>query len=118
MNEKSTLLNQLRIDRTAASETSRPALLRSRVLWGSLGGVIVVAALVTSWFVFADTGAVPVHAVIAKALASEGSAGGGSPLLDASGYVTPRLEVVIASNIIDKVISVPIEEGEHVKKGQ
>ena len=74
MNEKSTLLNQLRIDRTGSAP---PPARRPVVLWGAIGGIVVVAALAASWFAFASSGEVPVHAVIAKAIAHRRHPGGG-----------------------------------------
>jgi RND family efflux transporter MFP subunit len=112
MNEKATLLNQLRIDRT----TSNPPPKRT-LLWASIAGAVVVAGLLVSWFVFAASNEIPVHAATAKAIASDAPSIGGS-ILDASGYVTPRFEATVSSNIIDRVISVPVEEGQHVEKGQ
>jgi len=40
------------------------------------------------------------------------------PVLDATGYVTARLEATVSSQITGKLADVYIEEGEQVKKGQ
>ena len=39
-------------------------------------------------------------------------------VLDATGYVTPRLQATVSSQITGKLEGVYIEEGDHVKKGQ
>ena len=44
--------------------------------------------------------------------------GGGKTLLNASGYVTTRLEATVSSKITGKVIEILVEEGMKVEKGQ
>lgn len=107
MADKSSLLNQMRIDR---SHDNDPEPRLPRWIWGLVAVVIAVA--VASWFFFSGPGGIPVHAVVATAAAG-GSAHGGS-LLDASGYVVARREATVSSKITGKVREVMIEEGQHV----
>jgi RND family efflux transporter MFP subunit len=48
----------------------------------------------------------------------EASAGGAATVLNASGYVTPRLRATVSSKITGKVVEVLIEEGKSVTEGQ
>ena len=110
MDDKSALLNQLRIDRGSESApTGTPK------IWVT-AAVIVVAAGVTVWWWMRPT-AVPVHVVAAQALAQGGSVGAGS-ILDASGYVVARRQAAVASKITDRMVELDIEEGDRVKAGQ
>src|SRR5271155_1287824 len=111
MDDKSTLLNQLRIDRSHA-----PAPTPKLGIWlGSGVGVVAAAALGVWWWM--RPGAVPVHLVAATAIAGEGAAAAGS-ILDASGYVVARRQATVASKITAKMVELDIEEGDHVKAGQ
>src|SRR5579863_354646 len=89
MDDKSALLNQLRIDRGNA-----PASAPKLWIWlGSGVGVVAAAALGLWWWTRPD--AVPVHLVAATAIAGEGAAAAGS-ILDASGYVVARRQATVA----------------------
>ena len=48
----------------------------------------------------------------------EAGAGGAATVLNASGYVTPRLRATVSSKITGKVVEVLIEEGKTVTEGQ
>ena len=48
----------------------------------------------------------------------EAGAGGAATVLNASGYVTPRLRATVSSKITGKVVEVLIEEGKSVTEGQ
>jgi RND family efflux transporter MFP subunit len=113
MNDKSALLNQLRIDR--ATETERSG--RARPGWA----LVVVAVFVMSsgaaaWFWHAAA-AIPVHAVAALPVGPAAVPGAGS-VLDASGYVVARRLATVSSKITGRMVELDIEEGEHVKAGQ
>jgi multidrug efflux pump subunit AcrA (membrane-fusion protein) len=110
MDDKSTLLNQLRIDRGGASAPSG----RGRIWLGVAAAIVAAAALVAWWWL--RPGAVPVHLATAQALA--GGAGAAGSILDASGYVVPRRQATVASKITAKMVELDIEEGDHVKAGQ
>jgi RND family efflux transporter MFP subunit len=111
MDDKTALLNQLRIDRGGA-----PAPSGNGRIW--LGAVVLIAGLaaLAAWW-WTRPGAIPVHVVTARAIAGDGAAAGGS-VLDASGYVVARRQATVASKITAKMVELDIEEGDHVKAGQ
>ncbi len=111
MDDKTALLNQLRIDRS-----SEPAPSRKGWIWaGGALGVAAAAALAAWWWM--RPSAIPVHVVTAQAIAGSGAAAAGS-ILDASGYVVARRQATVASKITAKMVELNIEEGDHVKAGQ
>jgi len=109
MDDKSALLNQLRIDRGVQSAPSRAGR-----LW--LAGIVTVFSIgaVAAWF-WTRPGAVRVHSASAQPIAGGASA---SSILDASGYVVARRQATVASKITAKMVELDIEEGDHVKAGQ
>src|SRR5580693_7744149 len=111
MDDKSALLNQLRIDRGGAQESSGKGW-----IWLSVAAAIVVGVGLAVWW-WTRPGAVPVHLVAAQAIAGEGAAAAGS-ILDASGYVVARRQATVASKITAKMVELDIEEGDRVKAGQ
>ena len=111
MDDKSALLNQLRIDRS--SESAPP---RARWILPAAAGVVVVAAGIAIWW-WSRPAIVAVHAATAQAITGEGPAAAGS-ILDASGYVVARRQATVASKITAKMVELDIEEGDHVKEGQ
>ncbi len=111
MDDKSALLNQLRIDRS-----SEPPPSRKGWIWAAIGLAVVAAGALAAWW-WTRPGAVPVHVVAAQAIAGDGAAAAGS-ILDASGYVVARRQATVASKITAKMVDLDIEEGDHVKAGQ
>src|SRR5580704_15549270 len=111
MDDKSALLNQLRIDRGGAQESSGKGW-----IWLSVAAAIVVGVGLAVWW-WTRPGAVPVRVVAAQAIAGEGAAAAGS-ILDASGYVVARREAAVASKITGKMVELNIEEGDRVTAGQ
>ncbi|MEP6884099.1 MAG: efflux RND transporter periplasmic adaptor subunit [Gammaproteobacteria bacterium] len=111
MDDKSALLNQLRIDRG-----SEPAPSHRGWIWASAALGIAAAAALAAWW-WMSPGVVPVHVVTAQAIAGSGAAAAGS-ILDASGYVVARRQATVASKITAKMVELNIEEGDHVKAGQ
>jgi RND family efflux transporter MFP subunit len=112
MDEKSSLLNQLRIERKDISP-SPPR----RKLWWLLGAALVVSiALGIGFTVFATRG-VPVRAVAVVAAPVTGSSASNS-ILDATGYVVARRQATVSAKITGKVIEVLIEEGQRVAQNQ
>ncbi|HMD75119.1 MAG TPA: efflux RND transporter periplasmic adaptor subunit, partial [Steroidobacteraceae bacterium] len=111
MDDKSALLNQLRIDRGAESAPNTG--LRIGI---ASAAVALLAALVAAWL-WSRPAAVAVHVAVAEPIA------GGTPtiagsILDASGYVVARRQATVSSKITDKMVELDIEEGDHVKAGQ
>jgi RND family efflux transporter MFP subunit len=113
--DKSSLLNQLRIDRTV------PETRGSGVRWWLLGGAVALVALaIGGWFFIARPSGVAVHVAVARAAATAAADGpaAGASLLDASGYVVALRQATVSGKIIDRVSEVLIEAGQHVQKDE
>jgi RND family efflux transporter MFP subunit len=117
MDDKAALLDQLRMDRTA-SPPRRTAGSRRGWLIG-ISAVVALGAAAGVWFLASTPGGIPVHTVLAKAIATGvgGTSTGGS-LLDASGYVVALREATVSGKAIYKVTEVLVQEGQAVKQGQ
>lgn len=112
--DKSSLLDQLRIDRA-----SLPQEKEIPMWWWLAGGGGILALALIGWLIFAGSDGVPVKAATAKAVASNsGGAAVGASMLDASGYVVARLQATVSFKVTGKVMDVPIEEGQRVEEGQ
>jgi multidrug efflux pump subunit AcrA (membrane-fusion protein) len=111
MNEKASLLNQLRIDRGGAPESGSP------LRWWLMGGAAVVVIGLGGWFTVASNAGVPVHAVAVQKIET-GNTSAGASLLDASGYVVAQLQAAVSGKNIYKVTSILVSEGQHVKKDE
>ena len=110
MDQRSSLLEQLRIER---SDETVP---RSRAaVWWSVGVAAVVAAGVATWVVAMPRG-VPVK-VATVALAPSDVATAQASILDASGYIVARRQATVSAKITGKVVAVAIEEGQRVERG-
>jgi len=110
-------LDALRMDRSADAVALKR---RSRPL--VIGAVLLLAAVtaLVAWLLLKPT-YISVQTVAARAVqdsAADTSSGTGARLLNASGYVVPRLQAVVSSKVTGKVSEVLIEEGMHVKAGQ
>jgi RND family efflux transporter MFP subunit len=110
MDDKSTLINQLKIDRPAEAEarSRRPLVAAAIVIIVAIGGV-------ATWFLVPR--GVPVG-VATAALAPADTAIGPGTILDASGYVVARRQATVSSKITGKVVQVLIEEGQHVERDE
>ncbi len=106
------LLNQLRIDRSAAPPPRPPR----RGLGLAVGAVVVLAAGAIAWWALREE-PLPVKAAAAQPVAV-GTASAGTSVLDASGYVTARRIATVSSKVTGKVLEVLIEEGQKVKQGE
>lgn len=111
MNDKSSLLNQLKIDR----DTPTPKGTR-RLLWVA-GGLAIVLIMATVGGILSCPSGIPVHAAVARAAGGSNASGAGS-LLDASGYVVARRQATVSAKVTGKVREVMIEEGRRVEKDQ
>ena len=106
-NDKSSLLDSLKIERTPVRRKQT-----SPLLYGA--AVLAVVALAAGgWFFWPDR-SIAVHAVTA---AAQGGSGASSTGLDASGYVVARRMATLSAKILGKVTEVNFEEGQHVKAG-
>jgi RND family efflux transporter MFP subunit len=112
MNNSSDLLNQLRIDRSAAPPP-RPS---GRGPWPALAGAGVLLVAAVAWWMLREE-PLAVKTAVAQAEAA-GTASAGNSVLDASGYVTARRIATVSSKITGKVLEVLIEEGQRVEAGE
>ncbi len=106
--QQSDLLKQLRIDRGP----DRPPRRRGRLL--AILAVLALVAGVGLWLGWARVRPPVVQTTVARAAAPGGAAGS---VLDASGYVTARLQATVSAKITGKVTEVLIEEGMRVREG-
>ncbi|HJS46140.1 MAG TPA: efflux RND transporter periplasmic adaptor subunit [Rhizomicrobium sp.] len=106
-NDKSSLLDSLKIERTPVKRGKT-----SPLLYGA-AGASVIAIAAAAWFFWPDS-RVPVHVITA---AAQGSGGASGTSLDASGYVLARRQATLSAKIIGKVAEVNFEEGQKVKEG-
>lgn len=101
------LLEQLRIEPSQREKTGH------RWLWLALAVLVVLGAGV-GYYAYAHR-PISVQTAAAKPPPSDTNR---VPVLDATGYVTARLEATVSSQITGKLADVYIEEGDQVKKGQ
>jgi RND family efflux transporter MFP subunit len=116
MDPKTDLLDKLRIDRTQTPPPRRSGARRRLIV---LGAAVLVAAW-AAWMMARATRGIPVHAVMAKAVAGAVAPGVATPgvsLLDASGYVVALREATVSAKAIYKVSEVVVQEGQAVKRG-
>ena len=107
--DKSDLLKELRIDRSADEPASR------RPLWITLAAVAVLVAAAAAWYALSGPSALPVKTAVAQAMPGNGAS---ASVLDATGYVTARRAATVSAQITGTLTEVLIEEGDHVKDGQ
>ena len=112
MVDKSSLLNQLRIDRSEPEARRSPAL-----GWTLAATIAIVGAGFIAWH-FSRGAAAPTRTAAAISPTREPASPGATSLLDASGYVVARRRATVASKITGKVIEVLMEEGQRVESGQ
>jgi len=105
-NDKSSLLDSLKIERTPVKRGGP-----SPWLYAGVGAALLIAAA-GGWYFWPDN-RIAVHAITASAQGS-GSAGAS---LDASGYVVARRKATLSAKILGKIAEVNFEEGQKVKAG-
>ena len=114
------LLQQLRLEpqhrplRTGSRWSRIATLLAGLVV---LAGVLLTYALLRSNPVGTQAAAAA-SATRAPSAAATSSVPAGAAALQASGYVPARREATVSAQITGALVSVPIQEGEHVVKGQ
>src|ERR1035438_4144828 len=111
MEDKSALLQKLRIDRDPLPAAEG----HGRARWIVAGVLILFALTVGGWFAMPGRAALPVHTVTAQRITSGAS---NASVLDATGYVTARRQATVSAQITGTLTEVLIEEGDHVKVGQ
>ena len=112
MNDKSALLNQLRIDR---KDLPPPGGGKWR-LWAA-GGLAAIVVVIGVWIALSPSG-VPVHAATVRAATGGTGPSAAGSLLDASGYVVARRSATVSAKIAGKLVEVLVEEGKRVEKDQ
>src|ERR1700739_3487507 len=95
--DKSSLLDSLRIERSAPVKRKGPA----PSLYAGIA-VLVIAGAGAGWYFWPDN-SVGVHVVTASALGSGGATGTG---LDASGYIVARRQATLSAKILGKLTEV------------
>lgn len=113
MNEKKDLLNDLKIDR---SEDNEPESSFIKRLGFVLVSIIILFLVLTQLGFLSQDEIIEVDAY--KAKSANQSSNSTSSVLDASGYVTARMQATVSSKITGKVLEVYIEEGMFVEKDQ
>jgi RND family efflux transporter MFP subunit len=108
--DKSDLLNQLRIDRSAPT-----AVKSSRVPWVLGVAVALLAVAGIGWLVFGRSQALEVQVAPVRALSTAPTQGS---VLDATGYITARRLATVSAKVTGRVKTVSIEEGMRVEEGQ
>ena len=94
------------------------ALKRRTRPWLIFGGAVAFGlSLLLSRLLFKPS-YITVQTAAAHAVQDSAGSATGARLLNASGYVVPRLQAVVSSKVTGKVREVLIEEGMHVKAGQ
>jgi len=110
--DKSSLLNQLRIDRSNDTESDSG----SRWLpW--VGGLVVILLAAGGIFWLTRPDGEPIKVAVAREIAGAGASRGASTL-DASGYIVARRQATVSSKITGRVLQVLIEEGQRVQKDE
>jgi RND family efflux transporter MFP subunit len=112
MSDKKDLLNDLKIDRSDSNNSEKSPL--SKVIT-----IVVVSIfiLVVAKFIFLSEDEI-LEVSAYKAIPAGQSNNSSASVLDASGYVTARMQATVSSKITGKVLEVFIEEGMFVEKGQ
>lgn len=111
MNDKSSLLDQLRIDR------DEPDAGRGRgVRWAAAAVVLAGLLAAGGWTYYTRAAALPIEVAVAAAASADAPVGRGSAL-DASGYVVARRQATVSSKLTGKVVELLIEEGQQVDAG-
>ena len=112
MSDKRDLLNDLKIDRSDNNNSEKSPLLKIITLI-----VVSVFILAVTKFIFlSEDELLEVSAYKAKPAGQSNNSS--ASVLDASGYVTARMQATVSSKITGKVLEVFIEEGMFVEKGQ
>jgi RND family efflux transporter MFP subunit len=128
MDEKTKLLEQLRIDRSEAAH-SAPDSRRSAPIWVVYALVVVLVAGVGAWFFLRPHGPDSTAAASSAADSATSSAAGdtlstsasttpGSTALDASGYVVAQRQATVSAKALGRVVDLRIEDGQRVREGE
>ncbi|MDZ4080773.1 efflux RND transporter periplasmic adaptor subunit [Hydrocarboniphaga sp.] len=112
MNDKSALLNQLKIDREPERDRGDGG---GPGKWIAIGLLVLLLIGAAIWW-FSKPSGLRVQAAVAQNAGA--TASGPASLLDASGYVVARRSATVSAKITGKVTEVLIEEGQSVREGE
>ena len=112
MNDKKDLLNDLKIDRSDSNNSEQSLLSKTIIVV-----VISVLVLAVTKFIFLSEDEL-LEVTAYKAKSANQTNNSAASVLDASGYVTARMQATVSSKLTGKVLEVYIEEGMFVEKGQ
>jgi len=111
MDKRSSLLEQLKIDRDEDEDSGR--------IWHWILIAVVIVALAGGggWYFATAPRALPIRVAAAQGIATETPVARASAL-DASGYVIARRQATVSSKITGRVTEVLIEEGQRVARDE
>jgi len=108
--DRSALINRLKIDRPAEIEPDR-----CWPMWAAIVAVVIAVAGIAVWWLMPR--GIPVGVATATAAPADTAIGPGT-ILDASGYVVARRQATVSSKVTGKVVQVSIEEGQRVARDE
>jgi RND family efflux transporter MFP subunit len=111
VNDRSSLLDQLKIERPVGPEPTGSS------WWRWVAGALLVAGIGAAVAFAALPRGIPVTVAAAEPAPVDAAAAPGS-ILDASGYVVARRKATVSAKITGKVVAVEIEEGQRVEADQ
>ena len=127
MDEKTKLLEQLRIDRSTGTR-SAPESRGSVPIWVVYALILVIIAGIGGWFLPRPqaAGGTTASSSAAESADSSGTLDGSSPApvpagstaLDASGYVVAQRQATVSAKALGRVVDLRIEDGQRVHQGE
>ena len=112
MDNKKDLLNDLKIDRSEDNKSESS--LSTKLL--IIAGVVILLLTLVNFIFMPEDELIEVSAYKAKSANQQNNSS--ASVLDASGYVTARMQATVSSKLTGKVLEVYIEEGMFVEKDQ
>ena len=112
MDNKKDLLNDLKIDRSEDNKSESS--LSTKLL--IIAGVVILLLTLVNFIFMPEDELIEVRAYTAKSANQQNNSS--ASVLDASGYVTARMQATVSSKLTGKVLEVYIEEGMFVEKDQ
>ena len=112
MDNKKDLLNDLKIDRSEDNKSESSLLTKLLII----AGVVILLLTLVNFIFMPEDELIEVRAYTAKSANQQNNSS--ASVLDASGYVTARMQATVSSKLTGKVLEVYIEEGMFVEKDQ
>jgi RND family efflux transporter MFP subunit len=112
LDDRSTLLEQLKIDRDVEERSSHAG------RWVAAALVLIAIAGAGGWYYLNKPRPVAIQIATAQSISLETSAVTRASALDASGYVVARRQATVSSKVTGRVEEVLIEEGQQVAAGE